>query len=91
MKLDLEKFRELNVQRAKEGFKTYDNQPLTYWTTALAGEVPVIAAGGITDGAKARAKLEAGAALVQVYSGLIYRGPELVRECAQACANFRVV
>jgi dihydroorotate dehydrogenase len=60
-------------------------------TLALAGEVPVIAAGGITDGAKARAKLEAGAALVQVYSGLIYRGPELVRECAQACANFRVV
>lgn len=39
MKLDLEKFRELNVQRAKEGFTTYDSQPLTYWTTALAGEV----------------------------------------------------
>jgi dihydroorotate dehydrogenase len=53
-------------------------------TLALAGEVPVIAAGGITDGAKALAKLEAGAALVQVYSGLIYRGPELVRECVRA-------
>jgi NTP pyrophosphatase (non-canonical NTP hydrolase) len=39
MKLDLEKFRELNVQRAKEGFKTYDNQPITYWTTAVAGEL----------------------------------------------------
>ena len=60
-------------------------------TSALAGELPVIAAGGITDGARALAKLEAGAALVQVYSGLIYRGPDLVRECAQACANFRVV
>jgi dihydroorotate dehydrogenase len=53
-------------------------------TFALAGEVPVIAAGGITDGARALAKLEAGASLVQVYSGLIYRGPELVRECVQA-------
>ena len=60
-------------------------------TFALAGELPVIAAGGVTDGARATAKLEAGAALVQVYSGLIYRGPDLVRECAQACSNFRVV
>ena len=39
MKLDLHSFRPLNVQRAKEGFHCYDNQPLTYWTTALAGEV----------------------------------------------------
>jgi dihydroorotate dehydrogenase len=60
-------------------------------TSALASELPVIASGGITDGAKALAKLEAGAALVQIYSGLIYRGPDLVCECAQACANFRVV
>lgn len=39
MKLDLATFRPINVQRATEGFKCYDNQPLTYWTTALAGEV----------------------------------------------------
>ena len=39
MKLDLAAFRPINVQRATEGFKCYDNQPLTYWTTALAGEV----------------------------------------------------
>jgi len=39
MKLDLSALRPLNVQRAKEGFRCYDNQPLTYWTTALAGEV----------------------------------------------------
>jgi dihydroorotate dehydrogenase len=51
---------------------------------ALAGELPIIAAGGVTDGARAKAKLEAGAALVQVYSGLIYRGPELVKECVAA-------
>ena len=39
MKVDLSALREINVQRATEGFKCYDNQPLTYWTTALAGEV----------------------------------------------------
>lgn len=39
MKLDLAALRPINVQRAREGFKCYDNQPLTYWTTALAGEV----------------------------------------------------
>jgi len=52
--------------------------------STLAGEVPIIAAGGITDGAKAKAKLEAGATLVQVYSGLVFRGQELVRECVTA-------
>lgn len=51
---------------------------------ALAGEIPIIAAGGITTGARARAKLEAGATLVQIYSGLIYRGPALVQECINA-------
>ena len=39
MKLDLAAMRPVNVQRAIEGFNCYDNQPLTYWTTALAGEV----------------------------------------------------
>jgi len=51
---------------------------------ALAGELPIIAAGGITSGKRARAKLDAGAALVQIYSGLIYRGPQLVAECIEA-------
>lgn len=39
MQLDLSRFRELNVDRARNGFRCYDNQPITYWTTALAGEV----------------------------------------------------
>ncbi|MDP1651344.1 MAG: quinone-dependent dihydroorotate dehydrogenase [Rhodocyclaceae bacterium] len=57
---------------------------------ALAGEVPIIAVGGVVDGAKAKAKLDAGAQLVQVYSGLVYRGPGLVKDCvattrAQPC------
>ncbi len=54
---------------------------------ALAGEIPVIAAGGITDGKRAAAKLAAGAVLVQIYSGLIYRGPALVAECVRECAR----
>ena len=54
---------------------------------ALAGEVPIIAAGGIMTGVQARAKLEAGADLVQVYSGLIYRGPALVGDCVAATAT----
>lgn len=54
---------------------------------ALAGEVPIIGAGGVLDGHQAKAKLDAGAQLVQVYSGLIYRGPELVREAVAATAK----
>ena len=52
----------------------------------LAGELPIIAAGGILSGDDACAKLDAGAALVQVYSGLIYRGPCLVTEIGRAIA-----
>jgi len=39
MNIDLDGFRALNMDRARNGFRCYDNQPLTYWTTALAGEV----------------------------------------------------
>lgn len=39
MGIDLQKFRAQNVDRAITGFNCYRNQPLTYWTTALAGEV----------------------------------------------------
>jgi len=39
MSIDLRSFREKNISRARNGFRCYDNQPLTYWTTALAGEV----------------------------------------------------
>jgi dihydroorotate dehydrogenase len=46
--------------------------------------LPIIGAGGILQGADALEKMQAGAALVQIYSGLIYRGPELVTECATA-------
>jgi len=47
-------------------------------------KIPVIASGGIMDGNSAREKIEAGAQLVQIYTGLIYRGPGLLREIAAA-------
>jgi dihydroorotate dehydrogenase len=47
----------------------------------LQGRIPLIGVGGILDGADAAEKLDAGAALVQIYSGLVYRGPVLVGEC----------
>jgi len=56
-------------------------------SAALAGEVPIIGVGGILKGADAVAKIDAGASLVQVYSGFIYRGPELVAEIGQAVAR----
>jgi dihydroorotate dehydrogenase len=43
--------------------------------------------GGILSGADARAKRDAGASLVQLYTGLIYRGPDLVPECVAALRN----
>ena len=50
----------------------------------LGDAIPIIGVGGILSGADAKAKMDAGAQLVQLYSGLIYRGPALVRECADA-------
>lgn len=52
----------------------------------LKNEVPLIGSGGIMSGADARAKFEAGAALVQIYSGLVFRGPGLISECVRAYA-----
>ncbi len=48
--------------------------------TRLADQVPIIGVGGIQNAADATAKLSAGASLLQVYTGFIYRGPALVRE-----------
>ncbi|MFF7710420.1 quinone-dependent dihydroorotate dehydrogenase [Pseudomonas sp. NPDC007930] len=56
---------------------------------ALAGQMPIIAAGGITEGAHAAEKIAAGASLVQIYSGFIYRGPALIRESVDAIAAMR--
>lgn len=54
---------------------------------ALGPGVPIIGVGGVMSGADARAKIDAGADLVQIYTGLIYKGPALVSEAARAMAR----
>jgi len=49
----------------------------------LGDEIPIIAAGGIMSTEDAAEKMEAGASLVQIYSGLIYKGPELIKHIKQ--------
>ncbi len=71
--------------------------PLTARATAvvrllaqhLGDALPVIGVGGIMSGDDAVAKIEAGAALVQLYTGIIYRGPALVGECRRAILRHR--
>lgn len=52
----------------------------------LQGALPIIGVGGILSGEDAKEKIEAGASLVQLYSGLIYRGPQLIQEVRTALA-----
>jgi dihydroorotate dehydrogenase len=54
---------------------------------ALQGALPIVGVGGIMDTAGAIEKIEAGASLIQIYSGLVYRGPHLVREIAQVLCS----
>ena len=70
--------------------------PLTQRATAivyqlhhlLQGAIPIIGVGGIMSASDARDKMEAGANLIQLYTGLIYYGPDLVKEITQAvCAD----
>ena len=60
------------------------NHVISALCTELNDGIPIIGVGGILSGKDARAKVDAGASLVQLYTGLIYRGPALVHECAQA-------
>lgn len=57
---------------------------LATFAAVLKGQIPLIGVGGILSGADAAAKKQAGASLVQVYSGLIYTGPKLVKDCVDA-------
>ncbi|MGJ7557029.1 quinone-dependent dihydroorotate dehydrogenase [Variovorax sp. RB3P1] len=60
------------------------NRVISQLRAALGAGFPIIGVGGILSAADARAKIAAGADVVQIYTGLIYRGPGLVREAAQA-------
>jgi dihydroorotate dehydrogenase len=63
------------------------NQVIAALRRALGAGFPIIGVGGVFGADDAQAKRAAGADLVQVYTGLIYRGSALVPECARALAK----
>ena len=63
------------------------NRVIAQLRTALGKGYPIIGVGGVLSGADAKAKVDAGADVVQVYTGFIYRGPALVSEAARALAG----
>jgi dihydroorotate dehydrogenase len=65
------------------------NRVIAQLRAALGPQFPIIGVGGILSAADAVAKIQAGADLVQLYTGLIYRGPALVKEAAQAIRALR--
>ncbi len=67
---------------------THSTHVIATLAKALDGKVPIIGVGGILSADDAREKLRAGASLLQLYSGLIYRGPGLVNEVISACEAF---
>ena len=66
--------------------KVRSTQVISAFRELLREQTPIIGVGGILSGADAQEKLQAGAALVQVYSGLVYRGPGLVKDILTAIA-----
>jgi dihydroorotate dehydrogenase len=65
------------------------NRVVAQLRAALGKGFPIIGVGGIMNGQDAVAKIQAGADVVQVYTGLIYRGPDLVSEAARAIQESR--
>ena len=63
------------------------NRVIRLLRAALPAGYPIIGVGGVVSPAQARAKIEAGSDLVQIYTGLIYEGPSLVSACARALAR----
>ena len=63
------------------------DEVLSAFRTLLPEKIALIGVGGITRGQDAVDKLKLGADLVQFYTGMVYRGPELVSECLRAIAD----
>lgn len=66
---------------------TLARSTISQLASCLQGAIPIIGCGGIMSGKDARGHLQAGATLVQIYSGFIYRGPQLIREIIDAANN----
>ncbi|PNK61695.1 quinone-dependent dihydroorotate dehydrogenase [Psychrobacter sp. FDAARGOS_221] len=65
------------------------NQIIEQFAERLDGKLPIIGVGGIDSSDKAVRKIEAGAQMIQLYSGMIYKGPRLVQQCIEAIASHR--
>ena len=65
------------------------NRVISQLRASLGKDFPIIGVGGIISAQDAVAKIEAGADVVQIYTGLIYRGPDLVSEAARAIKGLR--
>jgi len=66
-----------------EPVKAIATNVIRQFSSCLKGEIPIIGVGGIASVKDAQEKLDAGASLVQIYTGLIYEGPNLVSRCAK--------
>ncbi|MFW2178089.1 MULTISPECIES: quinone-dependent dihydroorotate dehydrogenase [unclassified Moraxella] len=64
-------------------------QVLAQFAERLPPSVALVGVGGIDNGQRAVNKIEAGASLVQIYSGLIYEGPALIHQCVEAIDGYR--
>lgn len=62
---------------------------ITELAKILDGRIPIIGVGGIDSAEAAIEKMAAGASLIQIYSGFIYKGPSLIKDCADAVAKYR--
>ena len=82
----VEGFRHSNEQGGLSGapLTKKSTQVITELHHALAGALPIIGVGGIMSGQDALDKMKAGASLVQIYTGFIYKGPELIAEILKA-------
>ena len=67
-----------------EPVKEKSTQVIKLLAKALDNKLPIIGVGGISNGADAKEKIDAGAKLVQVYTGFIYQGPELIKNVVKA-------
>ncbi|MFZ9388204.1 MAG: quinone-dependent dihydroorotate dehydrogenase [Chitinophagaceae bacterium] len=67
--------------------KQRSTEVVKYLCDKLQGRVPVIASGGIFTGTDAKEKIEAGASLIQVWTGFIYVGPSIVRKISKTLLN----
>jgi dihydroorotate dehydrogenase len=82
--VDQERYRKEAGGLSGKPLKKQSTQTVKAFAKLLEGAIPIIGVGGIMTGSDALEKFHAGAQAIQLYSGLIYRGPNLVKDCILA-------